>query len=425
MKKKVLVYPCGTEIGLEVYRSLCYSTHYELWGGSCSYDHGRFVYGNHIDELPFITDMSTEEDIREFDAKIAAYGFDFIYPVMDGVITVFSKFRDCLTPVVIAPDYAATQVTRSKAKTYELLADTVSVRKVYPSKDEIAGYPVFKQHDVGQGSSGTLKIEDESQLFDSFFTDGRSMILEYLPGEEFTIDCLTNSKGELVYARARGRRRIKGGISVNAVFVDRPEFRELAEAINEKLPQKGGWFFQVREAADGSLKLLEVASRIAGTSGITRATGVNLPLLTLNIFNGIDADGVVVNDYHIELDRALSNSFKVDLHYTDVYTDYDDTMVVDGKVNLEMITFLYKCLNERKRIVLLTHHDGELEPLLEDYRLDTIFDEVIHIERGIPKYKYITGEAPIFIDDSYGERKEVADHCHCPVFDTHTIEALL
>ncbi|MCF0131350.1 MAG: ATP-grasp domain-containing protein [Pseudobutyrivibrio sp.] len=424
-KKKILVYPCGTEIGLEVYRSLRYSTHYELWGGSCSYDHGRFVFENHIDDLPFITDRSNADEIREFDEKIKDYGFDFIYPVMDGVITVFSKYRDCLTPVVIASDYSATEITRSKRKTYEKLGDVVATPKVYNFKAEITEYPVFKKPDVGQGSSGAMKINDETELLDSFFTDGKSMVLEYMPGEEYTIDCLTNRRGELVYARARGRRRIKGGISVNAVFVDRPEFFEIAKRINEALPQVGGWFFQLKEAADGSLKLLEVASRIAGTSGITRATGVNLPLLTANIFNGIDVDSVIINDYDIELDRALGNSFRVDLDYTDVYVDYDDTMVVDNQVNLEMITFLYKCFNEGKRLVLLTHHDGELQPLLNKYRLTQIFDEIIHINRGIPKYKYVTGEKPVFIDDSYGERKEVAENCGCPVFDTHTIEALL
>ena len=49
MKKRVLVYPCGTEIGLEIYKSLRYSTHYELIGGGCENDHGRFVY----DEIIF------------------------------------------------------------------------------------------------------------------------------------------------------------------------------------------------------------------------------------------------------------------------------------------------------------------------------------------------------------------------------------
>ena len=102
--KKILVYPCGTEIGLEIYKSLCFSTHYELYGGSSSYDHGRFVYTNHIDGLPFINDTSTSSEVSRFNEMIKDYSFDFIYPAMDGVINIFAKYRKYLSPIRIAPE---------------------------------------------------------------------------------------------------------------------------------------------------------------------------------------------------------------------------------------------------------------------------------------------------------------------------------
>lgn len=67
--KNILVYPCGTEIGLEIYRALNNSIHYNLIGGSSSYDHGRFVYKNHIDKLPFLTDFSTKQEVIELMSK--------------------------------------------------------------------------------------------------------------------------------------------------------------------------------------------------------------------------------------------------------------------------------------------------------------------------------------------------------------------
>lgn len=39
MKSKVLVFPCGSEIGLEIHNSLKWSTHIDLWGGSSVNDH--------------------------------------------------------------------------------------------------------------------------------------------------------------------------------------------------------------------------------------------------------------------------------------------------------------------------------------------------------------------------------------------------
>ena len=84
--KNILVYPCGTEIGLEIFRALNNSIHYNLVGGSSSYDHGRFVYKNHIDHLPFLTDYSSEQEVIDFNKKIKKYHIDMIYPAMDGYV---------------------------------------------------------------------------------------------------------------------------------------------------------------------------------------------------------------------------------------------------------------------------------------------------------------------------------------------------
>ena len=42
--KKVLVFPCGSEIGLEIERALKFNKDYELIGGSSVNDHGMFEY---------------------------------------------------------------------------------------------------------------------------------------------------------------------------------------------------------------------------------------------------------------------------------------------------------------------------------------------------------------------------------------------
>lgn len=299
--KKVLVYPCGTEIALEIYRSLRFSTHYEIWGGSDSDNHGRFVYTRYIDNLHFISDESIPSDIMAFNSQIRDYSFSFIYPAMDGVLTVFSKYHDLLEPVVIAPEYQTTMITRSKRLTYDILNDIVPIPEVYDIQN-VKEYPVFIKPYVGQGSIGARKISSPEEL--EGIDSTKYLCLEYLPGSEYTVDCLTNNKGRLIYARGRKRGRIKGGISVNSSFTDRPEFWDYALRINDRLKQKGGWFFQMKESREGSLKLLEVSSRIAGTSSITRCIGVNLPLLSVNIFDGHEIDYVSPNEYTLELDRA-------------------------------------------------------------------------------------------------------------------------
>ena len=221
-----MVYPCGTEIGLEIYRSLNKSIHFEIIGGPSTYDHGRFVYKNHIDNLPFISDLSAEQDILEFNKIIEHYKIDFIYPAMDGVLTIFARYRHLLKPIVIAPSAITAEITCSKRKTYDPLRGLIPVPEIFDTDDCNNKFPVFVKPDRGQGAVGAMKIESLDEL--SRIKAENTVILEYLPGKEYTVDCFTNELGQLIYARARGRKRIKSGISVNEVFEDDSVFKQYA-----------------------------------------------------------------------------------------------------------------------------------------------------------------------------------------------------
>ena len=424
MKKRVLVYPCGTEIGLEIYRALRYTNEYEIIGGADGYDHGRFVFDNLICGLPFIKDNSSEADVKAFENAISEYNIDFIYPAMDGVIAVFAKYRDIFREILIIADTATAEMCRSKKKTYSVLKDVIDVPRIYASVEEVNEFPVFVKPDQGQGSVGARKIENLESLKTVDFC--KNVVMEYLPGKEYTVDCFTNAEGTLIYAKGRGRKRIKSGISVNAVFDDNPQFMIIAQKINSAISQKGGWFFQVREDNNGKLKLLEVAARIAGTSAISRNIGANLPLMSLNLFNGVKIKDVILNDYYIELDRALGNAFKLDVRYSSVYIIYDDTIVKDGVINTSVIKFVYQCINNRIKVYLLTKKNSDLDNELRKYRLIGIFDRIFQAENGVQKTTdFITDKHAIFIASSYSERKLVKETLKIPVLDVHMLECLI
>ena len=129
----------------------------------------------------------------------------------------------------------------------------------------------------------------------------------------------------------------------------------------------------------------------------------------------------------MELDRSLGNKYRCDgLSYQTVYVDYDDCLILRGSiVNVDMITFLYKGLNEHKRLILLTKHRGDLLKELKDFRLNTLFDEIIHIGETEQKTDYITTSDAIFIDDSFAERERVSLRFNIPVFSPEMIDVFL
>lgn len=126
------------------------------------------------------------------------------------------------------------------------------------------------------------------------------------------------------------------------------------------------------------------------------------------------------------LDRALESRYKTDIEFDSVYCDYDDCLILNkNTVNTELVSFLYKCLNEKKKIYLLSKHENtDLHEDLKFFRLDSLFDEVIHINPICNKADYVTASRPIFIDDSNAERVNIKKRLNIPVFAPEMINVL-
>lgn len=422
-KRNILVFPCGSEIGLDIYSSVCYSTYFHLIGGSSVDDHGKFVYEDYIPNIPFV---NTPDFIPEVQRIVKERKVDAIYPAMDIAITVLKEHEEEIGCRVVASPIETTQICLSKEKTYAKLKDIVKIPKIYaPSDISKDCFPVFAKPKIGYGAKGTKKLNNQEEVDNFVKGKDNLLILEYLPGEEFTVDCFTNKDGQLLYSAARKRNRIKDGISVNTFFVEnQDEFNTIADMINSKIKFRGAWFYQVKRDKNGVLCLLEIASRLGGSSLLARAIGVNFALLSL--FDIFDYNvSVQKNDYYVELDRALENKYKTNLKYSAVYCDYDDCLILDkNKVNVEVVKFLYSCINHGKKIFLLSKHDGDLLKELKAFRLDHLFDEVMHIEKGADKADFITVKDSIFIDDSNAERVNIKNKLNIPVFSPEMIDVL-
>ncbi len=423
MKRNILVFPCGSEIGLDIYSSVKYSTYFHLIGASSVDDHGKFVYEDYISDIPFAT---TSDFIPALARIVKDRKIDAIYPTMDLVITILKEHEEELGCRVISSSLETTKICLSKELTYKKLQGFVRVPQTYhPSNIPQTAFPVFAKPKVGYGAKGTMKLNTQEEVYSFIKGKDDLLLLEYLPGEEFTVDCFTDKDGQLLYSAARKRNRVKDGISVNTFFAEeKDDFEEIAQIINEQIRFRGAWFYQVKRNKNGQLCLLEIASRLGGSSLLSRAVGVNLALLSL--FDAFDYKvSVSKNDYYVELDRALENKYKTDIDFDTVYCDYDDCLILDkDKVNVDLVKFLYQCVNQGKKLVLLSKHEGDLKKELHDFRLDSLFDEVIHIDKESDKVDHIHCDKALFIDDSNAERVNVKNKLNIPVFSPEMVDVL-
>ncbi len=425
-RKNILVFPCGSEIALEIHRAVGKSVHFNLIGASSVDDHGKFVYKNYIGGIPFATDDSFIPKIKEV---VEGHDIDAIYPAMDAVIEVLKRNEDDIGCKVIASKAETTRICLSKTRTYQRLKGIVDTPAVYDSMAAVEEFPVFTKPDIGYGSRGARKCRSMEELAVQLGHYPSSIICEYLPGEEYTVDCFTDRDGKLLACCPRTRSRIMNGISVGTREVqDTRVFCQIAQRINRTLDFSGAWFFQVKRNAGGGLVLLEVASRFAGSSSLFRAKGLNFALMSLYNAFGIPVS-IVRNDYSVEMDRALDNKYRIDIEYDEVFVDFDDCLLLDQKyINEQLVAFLFRCRNHGIRLSLLTKHDDNalvpLQKLLYDLRIGVLFDRIIHIGADDQKCRYIDNRNAIFIDDSFAERRAVRESCGIHVFSVDMVEAL-
>jgi len=421
-KIRILVFPCGSEIGLEVHRALAFSSHIKLFGASSLADHGKFIFKNYIEDLPFFDDP---EFISKLSEIVVENQIDAIYPTMDSVISMLTVNSDKLGCKVICSPQETAEICLSKLKTYSILESVIRTPRVYKSVDEVDVYPVFMKPDVGYGSRGAKLVHTREEVLHHLNEHPNSIILENLPGDEYTVDCFTDRNGNLRFIGSRNRNRISNGISVNTTRVSSTqEFEDIGNLINRELTFRGAWFFQVKRNSLGKLTLLEVASRLGGSSGIHRNLGVNFALLS--IFDMFDQDvQILPNNFEIEMDRALENKFKIDVDFNKVYIDLDDCLIIDSKVNTTLIKFIFQLQNQGKQSILLTKHAGDLSETLKKYRIHNLFDQIIHIQSTDEKSDFIDPKGAIFIDDSHVERRQMRKAHHIPVFAPDSLESLI
>lgn len=418
---KVLVFPAGEINSIEIHDALATNVNVEVWGASSIERHGKYVFERYIGGVPLITDSNF---IEEFNKLIDKIGIDVIFPTHDTVAEFFGDNSELINAKIVGSDRNTAEICRSKKKTYKLFNDSDFIPKYYDNIKDISEYPVFLKPDKGQGSVGTKIIYNQKDLESSVID--KNVVCEYLPGEEVTVDCISDAYGNLKGVFPRLRSRIMSGVCVNSKSMRASiEIENIAKIINEKLDFCGLWFFQLKKDKNDKFKLLEISVRCAGTMCLTRARGINLPLLSVYSVLGIDIQAIE-NPYNVTVDRTLISRYSIDYNYDTVYFDYDDTIIVRNRVNYNALRFLYQCYENNKKVVLITRHDGDLTESMSKYAIcKNLFSDIVHITVNEEKTDYINPKNAIFIDNAFLERKKVYEKFNIPTFDVDGIEVLL
>jgi len=383
VKHKLLVLPCATQMGVEQYHSLKYNKIVELVGAAHNDNDELFLdYTklNHSVEKPeFIEEVKRIVKLRDIDMILTSHD-DMLYTL---------KNIPELESLIPGSPKEAINICRFKSKSYEKLKSHPNLRDRVPEYSLLA--PGFLKPDRGQGSRGSLQISQDY------------VYCEHLPGREYTIDCFTNSLNEVIHVNPRLRKTIVNGISETTSLVSLPDINKIATWINEVIHFKGAWFFQMKEDERGNLKFLEIAPRIGGGSNINRLNGINLTLSDIYQYLGHDTEFYC---QHL-VKEVKRKQPRYNLNYDTIFVDYDDTF--------EYIKHILPRLN--KEVIIITRSET---PVHTPHQ--TVY--VKSHERKSSVINKMGKPRPVFIDDSFKERKDVFLNCEIPCLTPEEVDYL-
>ncbi len=214
---------------------------------------------------------------------------------------------------VLASPVESLEIANNKSRLYEFLqwrGIPVPAFRVIEKAEQLEdacrelGYPqknVTVKPSVSNGSRGFRIISEKIDKLDlllnykpdhsfitldeikSIFQSGpipEMLVSEWLPGEEYSVDCLCD-KGEPILIVPRLRRKMINGISVEGEFIKDNDIISYCAGIIRDLHLHGNIGIQVKRSDAGQFLVLEINPRVQGTISAALGAGVNLPVLAV------------------------------------------------------------------------------------------------------------------------------------------------
>jgi carbamoyl-phosphate synthase large subunit len=214
--------------------------------------------------------------------------------------------------VLVSPT-ASLEIANNKSSLYEFLqwrGITVPAFRIVETVDQFKqaveelGYPrvpVCFKPSLANGSRGFRIIAAKADELDLLFNHKpvstyigydevlrilssgsfpQLLVSEYLPGEEYSVDCLADN-GKAVLVVPRLRKKMINGISVEGEFIKNESIIGYCSKIIHELQLHGNIGIQVKQSINGEFLILEINPRVQGTISAALGAGVNLPLLAV------------------------------------------------------------------------------------------------------------------------------------------------
>lgn len=212
-----------------------------------------------------------------------------ILPTSGFDIVVYSQRKAELARrgvTVMVSDYPVLDSCIDKWKFYQRTRERFPLPHTSLNKRLRMKLPCVVKPVRGKGSREIALCHTEEELVRQLKNHKDRLVQEYLPGEEYSIDVLSDLRGSPLVAVPRVRLATKEGISVKGRVLHDPYIQQVCMDLARFLNLKGPSCMQMRRAAGGELKFLEVNPRMGGGTIFATLAGINFAQLQVALAAG-------------------------------------------------------------------------------------------------------------------------------------------
>lgn len=296
---------------------------------------GRYLVDHYVQTGPLRRSAHIFADIRQICQR---YHVKVVLPLVTAELRVFAKekerLKDLCGTIVAVNDFDKIEIVNDKGKLYQFLESVgLPVAKFFivnTSKEcgkavrAIDESIIYVKPPKGNGSRGCRMVKkfidisgkpDGQISYLDFFNyhnlnPQEYIVMEYLPGIEYTIDILADH-GECLYVIPRKRDVIRGGITYSGTVEKNEEIIAYCKDIIGALDLHGIVGIQVKADKNGQYKILEINPRLQGTTCLSSAAGINLPY-----WAAMQALG-----HEVPKNLPINWGLKMYRHYEEVYVN--------------------------------------------------------------------------------------------------------
>lgn len=279
--KNILVTGVGGPAGINAARLFKKEENVQIIG--CDIDEnstGKFFVDTFL-----ISPRASESDAYEkwMRETVKKYEIDILIPTVHDELPILRTFCDDLPCEVIISESNVIALGDDKKLTYEWAEKNLPqniIRNVLLS-EWTEGWSSDNEQFIkprkGRGARGCKVVtKDELVWLKAHTKDTDSyIVMENMPGTEWTVDAYVGRDGTHVYTVARERMGLAGGISIKGRTVKNEAVLNVTKMMLDALQCRGPVCIQWKEDSEGTPRLIEINPRLSGGLLISVHAGVN------------------------------------------------------------------------------------------------------------------------------------------------------